>query len=57
MAQTRCINIWDIVIAWRGVVSQHLRSLLSVIGLIVLCAFLCRVEYFDVQIQETLMYK
>ena len=40
-----------------GVVSHHLRSLLGAIELTILCAFVCRVGYFDAQIRETLLYK
>ena len=40
-----------------GVVSDHFAIILSVIELIVLCAFICKVRYFDVQIRETLLYK
>jgi len=46
---------WDIVIDQIGVVSHHLRSLLGVIELTILCAF--KVAYFDAQINETLVYK
>ena len=45
------------MIGWTCVVSHHLRSLLGAIELTVLCAFVCKVEYFDVQIRETLLYK
>ena len=45
------------MIGWIGVVSHHLRLLLGAIELIVLCAFVCRVEYFDAQIKETLLNK
>jgi hypothetical protein len=48
---------WDIVIDQIGVVSHHLRSLLGVIELTVLFAFICKVAYFDAQINETLVYK
>ena len=40
-----------------GVVSHHLRSLMGVIELTVLCAFVCKVRYFNAQIRETLLYK
>ena len=40
-----------------GLVSQHLQSLLSVIELPILCAFICNVGYFDAQIKEILVYK
>jgi hypothetical protein len=38
-------------------VSYLSRSLSSAIELIVLCAFVCGVGYFDAQIRETLLYK
>ena len=37
---------------WIGVVSHHLRSLLDVIALTVLCAFIFKVGYFDAKIRE-----
>ena len=40
-----------------SVVSHHSQSLLGVIELTILCAFVCRVGYFDAQIRETLQYK
>ena len=52
-----CTNRWDVVIERIGVVSHHLRSLLGAIGLIVLCAFVCRVEYFDARIRESILYE
>jgi hypothetical protein len=39
------------------IVSYHLQSLLGVIELTILCAFVCKVGYFDAQIRETLLYK
>jgi hypothetical protein len=36
-----CNDRWDAVIGWTCVVSHHLRSLLGVIEVIVLCAFVC----------------
>jgi hypothetical protein len=47
----------DEVILWIGLISHHLGSFLGVIELIILCAFVCRVRYFDAQIRETLLYK
>ena len=47
----------DVVIGQLGVLSHHLQSLLGAIELIILCAFVCRVGYFDAQIKETLLYK
>ena len=40
-----------------GFVSHHLGSLLSAIKLTALCAFVCRIRYFDAQIKETLLCK
>ena len=40
-----------------GIASHDLRSLLDAIELIVLCAFVCKVGYYDAQIRETLLYK
>ena len=45
------------MIGWIGHVSHHLRSLLGVIELTILCAFVCKVGCFDAQIRETLLYK
>ena len=45
------------MIGWTCVASRHLRSLLGAIELIVFCAFVCRVGYFDAQIRKTLLYK
>ena len=45
------------MIAWIGIISCHLQSLLGAIELIVLCAFMCKVGYFDAQIKKTLLYK
>ena len=40
-----------------GVVSHHLQPLLGAMELIILCAFISKVYYFDAQIRETLLYK
>ena len=48
MARKGCTARWDAMIGQIGVVSHHLRSLSGAIKLIVLCVFVCRVEYFDV---------
>ena len=48
---------WDAMIGRIGVVSHHLRSLLGAINLTVLLVFVYGVEYFDVQIRKTLLYK
>ena len=40
-----------------GAISYQWQSLLGAIALTVLCAFQCRVGYFDAQIRETLLYK
>jgi hypothetical protein len=45
------------MIGRRGLVSQQLGSLLGAIELIMLCASVCKVEYFDAQIRENLLYK
>ena len=39
---------WDAMTGRIGVVSHHLRTLLGAIKYIVLCVFVCEVEYFDV---------
>ena len=38
-------------------ISHHLGSILGAIKLILLCAFVCIVGYFDAQIRETLLDK
>ena len=43
------------MIGHTNVVSDHLQSLLGVIELAILCAFVCRVRCFDAQIRETLL--
>ena len=40
-----------------GVASHHWQSLVGDIKLIVLHVFVCEVEYFDVSIGKTLLYK
>ena len=57
VASKGCSDRWDAVIGQIGVVSYHLRSLLGVVKLTILCAFLCKVGYFDAQLRETLLYK
>ena len=57
MARKGCAARWDAMIGWIGVVSHHLRSLLGAIKLTVLRVFVCGVEYFDVEIRESLLYK
>ena len=52
-----CNDRWDAVIGQIGVVSDHLRSLFGVIELTILCAFVCKVGYFDAHIWETLVSK
>ena len=49
LAQKGCNDKWD------AIVSHHLQSLLGVIELTVLCAFVCKVGYIDAQIEETLL--
>ena len=44
----------DAMIGRIGVVSHNLQSLLGAIKLTFLHVFICGVEYFDVQIRETL---
>jgi hypothetical protein len=53
----KCNDRWDAVIGQIGVVSHHLQSLLGAIELIVWCAFVCIVGYFDAQITKILVYK
>jgi hypothetical protein len=48
---------WDVIIGRIGVVSHYLRSILGAIKSNVLDVFVCRVEYFDVSIRESLLYK
>jgi hypothetical protein len=50
---TGCNDRLDVMIGWIGHVSYDLGFFLSDIELIVLCAFICRVGYFDAQISET----
>ena len=50
MAQKGCVDRWDVVIGWIGVVSHHLQSPLGAIELTVLCAFVCNVGYLIAQI-------
>jgi hypothetical protein len=38
-------------------VSHHSESILGVIELFVLCAFICRVGYFDTPSREIILYK
>ena len=45
------------MIGRRGPVSHHLESVLDVVKLVVLCAFICTVGYSDAQIRKTLFYK
>ena len=46
-----------VVIGRIGYISHHLGSLLGAIELIVLCAFICKVGYFDAQIKDNPLYK
>lgn len=57
VGRKECNDKWDGVIGWISVVKQHLQSLFNVIELSILCAFVCKVECFDAQIRETLLYK
>ena len=47
----------DAMFGWISLVSHHLGSLLGVIELTILCAFISIVGYSDGQIRETLLYK
>ena len=47
----------DAMIGKIGYISHHLGSLSGAIELIVLCAFVIKVGYFDTQIRETVLYK
>ena len=53
VAQKERIARWDAMIGRIGVVSHHLQSLLGAIKLTILRVFVCRVEYFDIQIRDT----
>jgi hypothetical protein len=44
------------VIGWIGPASHHLGLLLGASKLIILCAFICKVGYYDAQIRETILY-
>ena len=57
VAQKGCSDKLDAVIGQIGRVSHHLESLLGAFESIILCAFVCRVGYFNAQIRETLLYK
>ncbi len=57
VSQEGRIARWDAMIGRIGVVSHHLQSLLGAIKLTDLRVLVCKVEYFDVQIGETLLYK
>ena len=57
MARKRRTAKRDAMIGRIGVVSHHVRSLLGAIKLTILRIFVCGVEYFDVLIRETLLYK
>ena len=48
---------WDAMTGRIGVVSHHLPSLLGANKLTVWRVFVCGVEYFDVYIRKTLLYK
>ena len=52
-----CSDKPDVLIGWRGHVLYYLRSFLGVMELIVLCAFVCKVGYFDAHTRETILYK
>ena len=52
-----CSDRPDAMIGWIGHISHHLRSLLGVLELIVLCASACNIGYFDAQIKNILLYK
>ena len=56
VSQKGCTDRPHVAIGWIGPLSHHLGSLLGDIELNVLCAFVCRVGYFDTQIKETLLY-
>ena len=45
------------MIGWIGVISYHMQLILSVMELTILCAFICKIRYFDAQVRETLLYK
>ena len=45
------------MIGWIDVIAHHSQSFLGAIELTVMCAFICKVGYFDAQIRETLVYK
>ena len=57
VAPNGCIDRPYALMGQIGLVSHHSGSLWGVIELHVLCAFVCRVGYFDAQIKETLSYK
>ena len=57
VGQKGCSVRLDVVFGRITLVSHHLGLLLGVIKLTILCAFVCKVGYFDAQIRETLLYK
>ena len=56
VAQKGCIDRRYAMIGWIGLVSHHLQTFVGASELTFLCAFVCKVEYFDAQIRETLLY-
>ena len=42
------------MICWIDVVSHHLQPLMGAIELNIMCAFVCKVGYFDAQLREKL---
>jgi hypothetical protein len=57
MTRKGCSDRPNVVIGQTCFVSRGLGSLLGAIELIVLCASVCTVGYFDAQIRKALIYK
>ena len=47
-----CSDRWDTVIGWIGAISHQVWSLLGVVELTILCAFVSKVGYFDAQSRQ-----
>ena len=57
VVQKGCSDRWEAMIGHIGVVSHHLWSLLGVIELTILCAFVCNMGCFHAWIREALLHK
>ena len=51
------LHVFRVIFRLKTALKRLLESFFGVIGLVVLCTYIPKVDYFDAQIRKTLLYK